>query len=614
MMTLKTLISNIFRTKYKFNSLGLSIQDKQFKNGDPNMAKIRRGDLVLSSTETIIKDGIVVVDNTRKGIFSSLDLDSTGATINEFSIDTTLAGNSDTALPTEKAVKAYVDTGLSGLSQNKISQLNSKVEVIDTGTGYVDIIVDTKQAAKFNALATELYYNGTKKFETSINGVQVDGDLSVTGNTTITGNLTVDGTSFTANTVTVLIEDNLLVINKNETGAGVTAGVAGIEVERGSVTNYQFLFDETQDNFRIGMAGSLQAVATREDTPTSGGVATWNNTAKRFDTAAVGTAFNKSYGTTAGTTCQGNDSRLSDARTPISHNNTYHSATYIVAADVNYTNLNNNSSVGTGATQVAQGNHTHSYLPLTGGTLTGGLAITVAGNSSIEIGRVDGVSSTPFIDFHSGATATDYDSRIIASGGTGTASGGTLQIQATTLLLTGAVSITGATKNDAYLYAGTSDPTNATRLNYDGYFYATRVYNAVWNDVADFQKIVGEQIPGKCYYGTLNGAKICSSQCQKAVIGILSDTYGIAAGYQFDSSYGPIAIAGWVLAYVDDICEPGDVLTNGSNGNLVKITREEKLEYPERIVAIYGRPEPSKVWGTDSVQVQVNERHWVQVK
>jgi hypothetical protein len=32
-----------------------------------------------------------------------------GATINEFSTDGTLAGNSDTAVPTEQAVKTYVD-------------------------------------------------------------------------------------------------------------------------------------------------------------------------------------------------------------------------------------------------------------------------------------------------------------------------------------------------------------------------------------------------------------------------------------------------------------------------------------------------------------------------
>lgn len=33
-------------------------------------------------------------------------------------------------------------------------------------------------------------------------------------------------------------------------------------------------------------------------------------------------AFNKSFGTTAGTVCQGDDSRLSDARTPKAHTHT----------------------------------------------------------------------------------------------------------------------------------------------------------------------------------------------------------------------------------------------------------------------------------------------------
>ena len=66
-----------------------------------------------------------------------------------------------------------------------------------------------------------------------------------------------------------------------------------------------------------------------------------------------------SFSNAAGTFCVGNDARLSDARTPVSHNNTYHSATYIVAGDVNYTNMNASSSVGTGASQVAKGDHLH---------------------------------------------------------------------------------------------------------------------------------------------------------------------------------------------------------------------------------------------------------------
>jgi hypothetical protein len=58
-------------------------------------------------------------------------------------------------------------------------------------------------------------------------------------------------------------------------------------------------------------------------------------------------------------------------------------------------------------------------------------------NGNFEVGRIDGTSSTPYIDFHSGATATDYDTRIIASGGTGSAGGGSLNIISSALSLNG---------------------------------------------------------------------------------------------------------------------------------------------------------------------------------
>lgn len=47
-------------------------------------------------------------------------------------------------------------------------------------------------------------------------------------------------------------------------------------------------------------------------------------------------------------------------------------------------------------------------------------------NASVELGAA--AANTPYIDFHSGATLVDYDSRIIASGGTGTAGEGKLDV------------------------------------------------------------------------------------------------------------------------------------------------------------------------------------------
>lgn len=50
------------------------------------------------------------------------------------------------------------------------------------------------------------------------------------------------------------------------------------------------------------------------------------------------------------------------------------------------------------------------YLPLSGGTVTGGLAI----NGSLQAkGGVEASGSTPFIDFHYGNSTEDYTSRII---------------------------------------------------------------------------------------------------------------------------------------------------------------------------------------------------------
>jgi hypothetical protein len=79
------------------------------------------------------------------------------------------------------------------------------------------------------------------------------------------------------------------------------------------------------------------------------------------------------------------------------------------------------------------------YVPVnkSGDKMTGPLVIAPAGTAAIEIGRVDGVASNPFIDFHSGAIAVDYDSRIVASGGNGVAGGGTLNLIAANVITNG---------------------------------------------------------------------------------------------------------------------------------------------------------------------------------
>jgi hypothetical protein len=147
-----------------------------------------------------------------------------------------------------------------------------------------------------------------------------------------------------------------------------------------------------------------------------------------------------------------------------------------------------------------------------------------------------------------------------------------------------------------------------------GEFKAEKVWNSVWNDVADFQLLLGDLEYGKCYIDTIEGALISSKRCQKSVIGIASDTFGFGVGHGRYPKEVPIAVAGWVLAFVDKEYECGTALTCDENGDLTEITIEEKRNFPERIVGIYKKKEYSEFISSESSKIEVNGRHWVKVK
>jgi len=150
-------------------------------------------------------------------------------------------------------------------------------------------------------------------------------------------------------------------------------------------------------------------------------------------------------------------------------------------------------------------------------------------------------------------------------------------------------------------------------ITFDGEIIAARTWNAAFNDYADWQKLAEKEskIPGKAYFDTLEGAKICNKRCQKSVIGIYSDTFGTSVGKTGEDCL-PISIGGWVLVYIDKKYEPGTCLVNDSKGNLTKARWFEKILFPERIVGIYKCKEKESIWGPD--KVKVNGRHWVKVR
>ena len=74
------------------------------------------------------------------------------------------------------------------------------------------------------------------------------------GTVIVTGDLVVQGETTTINTTNLSIEDNIIVLNKNQTGAGITlaspiSGKAGVEISRGTRPAGQFLFDENINHY-----------------------------------------------------------------------------------------------------------------------------------------------------------------------------------------------------------------------------------------------------------------------------------------------------------------------------------------------------------------------------
>lgn len=428
------------------------------------MAKFRNGNLVLTSSQTIVHGSSTVLDATRKGLFNSLQLDATLTNINEFSTDTTLAGNSDTALPTEKAVKSYVDTSIGDFSTNKIYQGDSSIEVIDVTGGKIEFKTDNAIRWKMTPLGRLTNYN-------------IDEGLIIGGSNYI---FQVLGTSYAASSM-----------------------LLGRFSNDGNESYFRFL------KSRSTAPESFSALTNSDNI----GSIVWN--------------------------CD--------------DGSTYNSQAARILAEV----------VGTVSTGITPGRIRFWTNDASG-----------VSNERLRINPDD------------------------------------------TIICYASLNINNEYKAAGYLYSGSTDPTNTSRLNYDGYFYATRVYNAIWNDIADFQDLADpEFIAGKCYYDTLQGAYICSERCQKSVIGIASDTFGYGVGQDSNKTQVSIAVCGWVLAYVNDAtsCVSGDVLTNDADGSLVKMTDQEKALYPERIVGVYKKPETAEFWGPNN-QVAVNGRHWVKVK
>ena len=140
--------------------------------------------------------------------------------------------------------------------------------------------------------------------DNGVDAIQFDGSANVTfpNNVTIGGGVILNGSTIQVDSE-ITTTDAVLLMNDGEAGTGVTLGYAGFQIDRGLGNNFWFGFDEVRNRFTVGTITALSApqiattqiLATREDSPTSNGVAYWDSVNNRFSTSADLT-FNSTSG------------------------------------------------------------------------------------------------------------------------------------------------------------------------------------------------------------------------------------------------------------------------------------------------------------------------------
>ena len=286
------------------------------------------------------------------------------------------------------------------------------------------------------------------------------------------------------------------------------------------------------------------------------------------------------------------------------------------------TDIAGNAATATKATQDGNGNVISStYLPLSGGTLTGYLSLGDNSNAStapaagIRIQDLRNCTPVPGM-FGDRAFNIYFD-------------------QAATGDWQSIMHIQGWTNNDytAYELAG---PAGENNYNQGLYYRAgvngswqcnwkklwmsgDAVTGAVWNDYAECRESDCEEF-GYVLMETGDDSLTKTTERLSHFAGVSSDTWGFSQG-ETDKAKTPIAVAGRVLVYPyqdRNNYKPGDCVCAAPGGTVDIMTREEVREWPDRIVGTVSCVPDYEEWGggegADRDPIKVNGRIWIKVR
>ena len=145
------------------------------------------------------------------------------------------------------------------------------------------------------------------------------------------------------------------------------------------------------------------------------------------------------------------------------------------------------------------------------------------------------------------------------------------------------------------------------------------VTSAVWNDYAECREADTVEA-GYVLCETGNDSLVKTVERLQHFAGVSSDTWGFSQG-ETEKAKTPIAVAGRVLVYPyqdRNNYKPGDCVCAAPGGNVDIMTREEIINYPDRIVGTVSCVPKYDTWGggenADREPVKVNGRIWIKVR
>lgn len=265
--------------------------------------------------------------------------------------------------------------------------------------------------------------------------------------------------------------------------------------------------------------------------------------------------------------------------------------------------------------------HTHSYLPLSGGTVTGNTTfqkdLYVAGNvhfrvaESVTSGTTAGTRNSLCIY---GPTYGNDSAYIKTAGKLSYGDPGPQIIFGTNDTITSAQKCALIYTDHDTISTGNSLSLVSTESNCS--FIAPKVYGAVWNDYAEFRTCNEDFKPGQVVLENGDDTLSIANQRLQRGCSIISDTFGFAIG-KTDEAKCPIAVSGRVLAYGYESREEfkkhiGWPVCSGPNGTVSIMTEEEEEKYPSRIIGTISAVPDYETWGTGNVEV--NNRIWIKIK